>query len=71
MTNAHLQRGMLLNQQGRHQEAVAELRMSLAQETEDSFTHGLLALSLKELEQFDEATEETAVRAVAMVDCGS
>jgi tetratricopeptide (TPR) repeat protein len=56
MNNAHLQRGMLLNQQGRHQEAVAELRMSLAQDSEDSFTYGLLALSLKELEQFDEAT---------------
>jgi Flp pilus assembly protein TadD len=56
MNSGHLQRAMLLSEQGRHQEAVAELRLCLAQNSEDSLTHGLLALSLKELEQFDEAT---------------
>jgi Flp pilus assembly protein TadD len=63
MNSGHLQRAMLLSEQGRHQEAVAELRLCLAQNTEDSLTHGLLALSLKELERFDEATEH-AQRAI-------
>src|SRR5262245_41290166 len=63
MNSGHLQRAMLLNEQGRHQEAVAELRLCLAQNTEDSLTHGLLALSLKELEQFDEAMQH-AQRAI-------
>jgi Flp pilus assembly protein TadD len=57
MNSGHLQRAMLLSEQGRHQEAVAELRLCLVQNTEDSLTHGLLALSMKELEQFDQATE--------------
>ena len=57
MTNPNFQRsGQLLYQQGRYQEAVAEFRQQLLQE-EDSLTHGYLALSLSELEQFDAATE--------------
>ena len=61
--NQHFQRGLLLYQQGRHQEAVGELRMQLASDSEDSLTHGILALSLNELEQFPEATEH-AQRAI-------
>jgi tetratricopeptide (TPR) repeat protein len=57
MNNVHFQRGMLLYQQGRHQEAVAELRMQLAEGPEDGLTHGMLAMSLAEMEQFNEATE--------------
>lgn len=57
MSNAHFQRGLLLYQQGRHQEAVGELRMQLADDFEDSPTHAFLALSLNELEQYPEATE--------------
>jgi len=55
--NPQFQRGTLLYQQGRHQEAVGELRLRLAQESGDSLAHGFLALSLTELEQFDDATE--------------
>jgi Flp pilus assembly protein TadD len=54
---------MLLYQQGRYQDAVAELRLSLAQSGEDYLTHGFAALSLVELEQFDEATQH-AQRAI-------
>ncbi|HEY2411554.1 MAG TPA: tetratricopeptide repeat protein [Pirellulaceae bacterium] len=61
--NAQFQRGMLLYQQGRYQEAVAELRLCLAQEGEDYLTHSFAALSLGELEQFAEATEH-AQRAI-------
>src|SRR5262245_28752038 len=57
MTTPYLQRGLLLYQQGRYQEAVSELRMQLTQESEDSFTHGLLALVLSELEQLTDATQ--------------
>ena len=57
MSTPHLQRGLLLYQQGRHQDAVAELRMQLTQDSEDSFTHGLLALVLTELEQYNDATQ--------------
>jgi len=63
MNNAHFQRGLLLYQQGRNQEAVGELRMQLGEDSEDSATHGFLALSLNELEQYAEATEH-AQRAI-------
>src|SRR6186997_1653365 len=63
MSNAHFQRGLLLYQQGRHQEAVGELRMQLGEDSEDSLTHGFLAVSLGELEQYSEATEH-AQRAI-------
>ena len=63
MSNAHFQRGLLLYQQGRHQEAVDELRTQLADDSEDSVTHAFLALSLNELEQYSDATEH-AERAI-------
>lgn len=56
MNNANFQRGQLLFQQSRYQEAAAEFRQGLMQE-EDFLTHGYLALSLSELEHFPEATE--------------
>lgn len=55
--NQHFQRGLLLYQQGRHQEAVAELRLQLGQDFQDSQTRAFLALALNELEQYSEATE--------------
>ena len=56
MTNANFQRGVLLYQQDRYQDAIAEFRQQLLQD-EDFLAHGYLALCLSELEQFDEATE--------------
>jgi tetratricopeptide (TPR) repeat protein len=63
MTTQYFHRGLLLYQQGRYREAIAELRMQLTQDSEDSFTHGLIALALTELEQFNDATEH-AQRAI-------
>src|SRR4051812_31835160 len=57
MNNAHFQRGMLLYQQGRHREAVSELRLQLTDASNDFSTHAVLALSLSKLEQYAEATE--------------
>jgi tetratricopeptide (TPR) repeat protein len=57
MNQAHFQRGSLLYQQGRYGEAIGELRLQLAQGSEDSLTHGLLGLCLAEEEQYDAATE--------------
>ena len=54
----NFRRGQLLYQQSRYQEAAAEFRQGLMQE-EDFLTHGYLALSLSELEQFPEATEHS------------
>ena len=63
MNNAHFQRGLLLYQQSRYQDAVGELRLQLGEDSEDSLTHGFLALSLNELEKYPEATEH-AQRAI-------
>jgi hypothetical protein len=41
MNQVHFQRGSLLYQQGRYGEAIGELRLQLAQGSEDSLTHGL------------------------------
>jgi tetratricopeptide (TPR) repeat protein len=54
--NAHFQRGMLLLEQGRYQEAAGELRMQLTGGPDDYLPHFGLALCLSELEQHDEAT---------------
>jgi tetratricopeptide (TPR) repeat protein len=56
--NPHLQRALLLHEQGRYQMAEEELRQSLAQEPHDAYAHALLALCLKEREKFKEATAE-------------
>ena len=57
MNNSHFQRGWLLFQQGRHKEAVGELRLQLGQGEEDATTHSVLALCLSELKEYAEATE--------------
>jgi tetratricopeptide (TPR) repeat protein len=57
MNNSHYQRGTLLFEQGRYQEAVGELRLQLGQGSEDALTHFYLALCLSELEDFAAATE--------------
>jgi tetratricopeptide (TPR) repeat protein len=63
MHNPHFQRGLLLYQQRRFDDAVGELRLQLGDDSEDSLTHGFLALSLNELEQYPAATEH-AQRAI-------
>jgi tetratricopeptide (TPR) repeat protein/uncharacterized membrane protein (UPF0136 family) len=57
VSDQNFQRGRLLFSQGRYPEAVAELRLHLADASDDCWTHGLLALSLSELKQFGEATQ--------------
>jgi len=56
--NSHLERGLLLYQQDRHELAGEQLRLALAQEPDDAHAHALLALCLAEGEQFAEATDE-------------
>jgi tetratricopeptide (TPR) repeat protein len=58
MNNPHLERGLLLYQQSRHELAENELRQALAADPQDAFAHALLALCLNEREQFEEATTE-------------
>ena len=57
MNKPHFQRGLLLYQQGRYDDAVGEFRLQLADSAEDGLTHAFLALSLQELERHSEATE--------------
>jgi tetratricopeptide (TPR) repeat protein len=56
--NAHLERGLLLYQQSRHELAEAELRQAISLEPHDSLGHALLALCLSQREQFQDATAE-------------
>jgi tetratricopeptide (TPR) repeat protein len=56
--NPQLQRGLMLYQQGRHEQAEAELRQALTQESQDFYGHALLALCLCEQKKFQPATEE-------------
>lgn len=59
----HLQRALLLQEQGRHELAERELRQHLAAEPEDGFGRAALALSLLELERRD-AAEKAAREAI-------
>jgi tetratricopeptide (TPR) repeat protein len=54
----HLQRGLLLYQQSRHELAETELRQALADDPQDAYAHALLALCLNEREKFTDATAE-------------
>lgn len=54
----HLQRGQLLLEQSRPEQAIAEFRQHLIGEPNDAAAHGLLALSLVELKEYREATDE-------------
>lgn len=56
--NVHLQRAMLLVQQGRHKMAADELRAALAQDPYDPYAHALLGICLAEGEDFDGALDE-------------
>ena len=56
--NPHLQRGLLLFQQSRHELAEPEFRQALATDPQDAYAHALLGLTLANREQFKEATEE-------------
>jgi len=61
----HFQRGSLLYQQGRYQQAEEEFRKELAEDPDSAIAHALLAETLCELEKFKEASEE-AGQAVAL-----
>ncbi|MCI0651829.1 MAG: tetratricopeptide repeat protein [Planctomycetes bacterium] len=63
--NPHLERGILLYQQSRHDLAEAELRQALAGDPHDSYPHALLALCLAERKDLKEATKE-AQRAIQL-----
>lgn len=56
--NPHLERALLLHQQGRHEQASQELRQLLAQNPHDAFAHALLSLVLTDHDQLKEATDE-------------
>lgn len=56
--NPHLERGLLLFQQSRHELAENELRQALAADPHDAWAHALLGLCLAEREKFDEAATE-------------
>jgi tetratricopeptide (TPR) repeat protein len=58
MEDPHLQRGLLLAQQGRHELAEQELRHALAGNPNQAMTHSLLALCLVKRKAFQEATDE-------------
>lgn len=55
---SHLARAHFLVSQGRYDLAEQELRLSLAEDSQSSNAHELLALCLAEREQFDEAESE-------------
>ena len=59
----HFQRGQLLYQQGRYEQAIGEFQLHLGQQAEDPLTHSLMALSFVRLEKLREATEH-AQRAI-------
>lgn len=63
--NPHLERALLLFQQGRHELAEKELRQVIASDPGESYPRSLLAMCLSEREQFQEATEE-ARQAIAL-----
>ena len=56
--NPNLERGLLLYQQSRFEQAETELRQALGADPNDAYSHALLALCLAEREKFDEATVE-------------
>lgn len=58
--NPNVQRGLLLYQQSRFQQAEPEFRQALAAEPDDAYTRALLALTLSHQERFDDAEAELA-----------
>jgi tetratricopeptide (TPR) repeat protein len=59
----HFQRGQLLSEQGRDEQAIGEFQLHLGQAAEDPLTHALMALCFLRLKKFREATEH-AQRAI-------
>ena len=59
----HFQRGQLLFEQGRYEQAVGEFQLHLGQQAEDPLTHALMAMCFTRLEKLREATEH-AQRAI-------
>jgi len=57
----HLQRALLLAEQGRHALAEQELRAHLLDRPTDPMGHALLAMTLSEMERFDEAEASAGV----------
>lgn len=53
----HFQRGQLLSQQGRFEQAIGEFQLHLGQQAEDPLTHALMSLCFARMEKFNEATE--------------
>jgi tetratricopeptide (TPR) repeat protein len=56
--NIHISRAQLLLQQSRFELAEEQLRMALAEDSEDFLAHALLALCLLERKRYDDATTE-------------
>jgi tetratricopeptide (TPR) repeat protein len=59
----HFQRGQLLFEQGRYEQAVGEFQLHLGQQAEDPLTHALMAMCFTRLNKLREATEH-AQRAI-------
>ena len=53
----HFQRGQLLFEQGRYEQAIGEFQLHLGQQAEDPLTHSLMALCFTRLDKLREATE--------------
>ena len=63
--NPHYDRGWLLFQRGRFDEAVPEMQQATADDPNDPFAHGLLALCLSSLDRHQQALEH-AQRAIEL-----
>ncbi len=60
MSSPAIQRALIHQRQNRHADAVKELHQHLTQSPRDALAHAMLADSLVELEQFDDAQAEAA-----------
>lgn len=63
--NVHMQRAQLLIQQDRYELAEPELRLALAEDSNNSLAHTLLAVCLRHQERFEEATAEVRLAIAA------
>lgn len=62
---AHLQRGYVLYQQGRHSDAIAEFQRHLLESPDEGTVHALISFCYCDLEKYQEATEH-AQQAIAL-----
>ena len=58
--NPHLQRGLLLFEQSRFEQAENEFRQAIALDSSDAYPHAMLALTLSEQERYKDAEREVA-----------